>query len=263
MKPPGEEQLTLVDSHAHLIDKKFDCDREELIVRTRAGGVVLVINVGYDLDSSRRSAVLVEKHDFIFAAVGIHPHDAAKVSGNYLDVLKELAADDKVVAVGETGLDYYRNLSPAVTQQRVFREQLALARELDLPVVIHNRQSNGELLKILRSDGIGPAGGVIHCFSDSWEMAWEYMRMGFYISIAGVITYPGSGNLKDLAARLPLERLLVETDCPYLTPVPYRGKRNEPLYIRLVVEEIARLREIPAAEFALAVLQNTRRLFRL
>jgi TatD DNase family protein len=263
LKPAGEEQLMLVDSHAHLIDEKFDRDREELIARTRAGGVALVINAGYDLDSSRRSAALAEKNDFVFAAVGIHPHDAAKVSGDYLDVLKELAAGDKVVAIGETGLDYYRNLSPPVTQQRVFREQLALARKLDLPVVVHDRQSNGELLKILLNDGVGSAGGVMHCFSGSWEMARECIQMGLYISIAGVVTYPGSVSLKNLAARLPLECLLVETDCPYLTPVPYRGKRNEPLYVRLVVEEIARLRGMPAVELAQAVLQNTRQLFQL
>lgn len=256
-----EERLILADSHAHLVDERFDRDRNELISRTEAGGVALVVSVGYDVESSLHSANLAAKHKYIAAAVGVHPHDASKVSVDYLDTLGQLATGDKVVAIGETGLDYYRNLSPQAVQKRVFREQLALARELSLPVIIHDRQAHDDLLNILRKDGLGPAGGVIHCFSGNWEMADECMRMGFYISITGVVTYPKSVELKDLAAKLPLERLLVETDCPYLTPQPYRGKRNEPLYVRLVVEQIAKLRGMKAPQLALAALQNTCRLF--
>jgi TatD DNase family protein len=255
------EQLILADSHAHLIDGKFDPDRKEVVERSRAEGMSLVIDVGYDLDSSRRSAELAGQAEFICSAAGIHPHDSGEAPKNYLEDLKKLAACDKVVAIGETGLDFYRNLSPQDVQRRVFREHLALARELNLPVIIHSRQAHEDLLKILRSDKVGPAGGVIHCFSGSPEMARECLEMGFYISFAGVITYKGNSKLKSIAASIPLNRILAETDSPFLTPEPYRGKRNEPLYVRYTIEEIARLREMPAVELSKILLENTRRLF--
>jgi len=254
-------RLILADSHAHLVDRKFDSDRREVVERSRAEGMSLVIDVGYDLDSSRRSVDLAGQADFIYSAVGIHPHDSGEAPKTYLDDLKKLAARDKVVAIGETGLDFYRNLSPQDVQRQVFREQLALARELNLPVIIHSRQAHEDLLDILRSDKVGPAGGVIHCFSGSPEMARECLGMGFYISFAGVITYKGNNTLKSIAASVPPDRILAETDSPFLTPEPYRGKRNEPLYVRYAIEEIARIREIPAAELSKTLLENTRRLF--
>ncbi|MFA5383895.1 MAG: TatD family hydrolase [Eubacteriales bacterium] len=257
----NSERLILADSHAHLVDRKFDQDRKEVIERSKAEGMSLVIDVGYDLDSSRRCAELAGQAEFIYSAVGIHPHDSGEAPKNYLDDLKKLAAREKVVAIGETGLDFYRNLSPQDVQRRVFREQLALARELNLPVIIHSRQAHEDLLKILRSDKVGPAGGVIHCFSGGPEMARECLEMGFYISFAGVITYKGNSALKSIAASVPPDRILAETDSPFLTPEPYRGKRNEPLYVRYAIEEIARLREMPAAELSKTLLENTRRLF--
>ncbi len=259
----GADGLVLVDTHAHLVDEAYDRDRKEVIERARAGGVVQIVNVGFDLDSSRNSVALAREYDFIYAAVGVHPHDAARVPAGYLDELGKLARDQKVVAIGETGLDYYRHLSPRSEQRRVFREQLALARELELPVIIHDRDAHGEVLEIFRQDGLGPAGGVLHCFSGSWEMARECLRMGFYISLAGVVTYSKSTRLQSIAVNLPLERLLVETDCPYLSPEPRRGKRNEPVYVRYVLERIAGLRKMPATELATLTAQNARRLFRL
>jgi TatD DNase family protein len=255
--------LLLFDTHTHLGDPDFDQDRAQVIDRAVVAGLVNIINVGYDLESARWSVTLAEEYDFIYAAVGIHPHEAAKVPPDYLAVLEQLAAHPKVKALGEMGLDYYRNLSPRPVQQQVFREQLALARELDLPVVIHDRDAHGDVLKLLCRDGAGRAGGVMHCFSGSWEMAGECIDLGFYISIAGPVTFPNAARLKDVAARVPLDRLLLETDAPYLTPVPYRGRRNEPANVRCVVEEIARLKGMNPDVLGGAVVENGRRLFRI
>ncbi len=253
----------LIDSHAHLDDSKFEDDREEVLDRARREGVVQIINAGYDLPSSARSTGLVAKYPCVFAAVGIHPHDAAGLPVDYLDRLREMARQQGVVAIGEIGLDYYRDLSPRDVQQRVFREQLALARELDLPVIIHDREAHGDILEILRRDGVGPAGGVMHCFSGSWEMARECMAMGLYISFAGPVTYPNARRPREVAARVDLSRLLVETDAPYLTPQARRGKRNEPAYVRYVAEEIAAIRDMSLEELARVTTENARRLFGL
>lgn len=260
---PLEGELVLVDTHAHLVDERYDRDRKEVLERARSAGVAAIVNVGYNLDSSRSSVALAQDYDFVFAAVGVHPHDAARAPAGYLDELLGLAGRGKVVAIGETGLDYFRNLSPREEQKRVFREHLALAKELDLPVIIHDREAHGDLLAVLQKDGPGRAGGVLHCFSGSWEMASVCLEMGFYISVAGVVTYPQSARLREIVARLPLERLLVETDCPYLTPAPWRGRRNEPACVRRVVECIADLRGMPPGELALITAQNARTLFRL
>ncbi|MCL6638414.1 MAG: TatD family hydrolase [Firmicutes bacterium] len=255
--------VELFDTHAHLDDGDYGADREAVLERARSSGVRLIVNVGYDLESSRFSVELAERHDMIYAAVGIHPHGAAEVPENYLEVLEKLAGHRKVVALGEMGLDYYRDLSPRPVQQKVFREQLLLAGRLNMPVVIHDRDAHGDLLAILKSEGLGPAGGVMHCFSGSWEMAKQCLAMGFYISIAGPVTFPNAPKLKDIAARVPLDRLLVETDAPYLTPVPHRGKRNEPAHVRFTVAEIARLRGMEAEELARVCAANGRRLFRI
>lgn len=258
-KVPG----VLVDTHAHLVDGRFDRDRQEVLERARAAGVALIVNVGYDLESSRKSVALAGEFACVYAAVGVHPHDAAQAPPGYLEELRRLAKGEKVVAVGETGLDYYRNLSPGEVQKKVFREHLALARELDLPVIIHDRDAHEDVLGILKKDGPGRAGGVLHCFSGDWEMARVCLEMGFFISVSGVVTYPKSSLLKEIAARVPAERLLVETDCPYLAPEPWRGRRNEPAYVRSVVECVAGLRGMSAGELALITAQNARSLFRL
>ncbi|MFZ5646187.1 MAG: TatD family hydrolase [Bacillota bacterium] len=253
--------LILVDTHAHIDIEEFDGDREETVQRASESGVAVIVNASFDLESSRRSVALAGRYSGLYAIVGIHPHDADEAPQGYLDRLAELARDPKVVALGEMGLDYYRNLSPREAQQRVFREQLALARELEMPVVIHDRDAHGDLMDIIRKDGVPEKGGVMHCYSGSWEMAQECMKRGFYISIAGPVTYPNAARLKDIAARLPSDRILIETDCPYLSPQVYRGRRNEPAYVKYVAEEIARLRGISTGEFARAASSNAARIF--
>jgi TatD DNase family protein len=255
--------IVLIDTHAHLDLKEFGGDREEVLKRSAEGGVAAIINASFDLASSRRSVAMARKHGWIYALAGIHPHDSGQAPGGYLDELRDLAKNPEVVALGEMGLDYFRDRSPRPVQQKVFREQLALARELDIPVVIHDRDAHGDLMNILNKDGVPRRGGVMHCYSGSWEMARECMKKGFYISIAGPVTYPTSARLKDIAARLPLDRLLIETDCPFLTPRARRGKRNEPAYVRYVAEEIAWLREMPLDRLAEATSENAARIFNI
>lgn len=253
--------MILVDTHAHIDTEDFDSDRDQVYARAIESGVAAIINASFDMASSRRSVALAGRYRGVYALVGIHPHDAGGVPEDYLEELSLLARDPSVLALGEMGLDYYRDLSPREVQQRVFREQLALARELALPVVIHDRDAHGDVMEILRKDGVPERGGIMHCYSGSWDMARECMRMGFYISIAGPVTYPNSKRLKDIVARLPLERILTETDCPYLAPQVHRGKRNEPSYVRYVAEEIARIREMDVNLFAAAAAANAAEIF--
>lgn len=253
--------MLLFDTHAHIAEEEYDLDREEVLERARGAGVLYINNVGYNLESSSRAIALAENNDMVYASVGFHPHNAAEAGQAYLGELKTMAAHPRVVALGEIGLDYYRDLSPRELQRKVFREQLSLARELTLPVIIHDREAHGELMGILRELGLGPAGGVMHCYSGSWEMAQECMAMGFYISIAGPVTYQNASRLKDVAGRAPIDRLLLETDAPYLTPAPHRGKRNEPSYIAFTAAEIAALRGIEVEELAKTCTENGRRLF--
>ncbi len=273
--------MPLIDSHAHLDFRQFDADREAVIERAREAGLVAIVNIGTSLSSSRAAVALAEKYDFIYAAVGVHPHDAKTVTPEVLAELRILARHPKVVAVGEIGLDYYRDLSPRAVQRRVFADQLALAAELALPVVIHSREAHDDVLAALRgwgglppgggteedNGGIPPAGGteggngVLHSYSAGPERLEEVLGLGFSIGISGPVTFPKANLLRAVAAAVPLERLLVETDCPYLTPQPYRGRRNEPAYVRYVVEAVARARGVPAEAVAQATADNTRRLF--
>lgn len=253
--------MILVDTHAHLDIDDFDADREEVLSRASQNGVAVIINASFDMASSRRSVALAESRGGVYALAGVHPHDAGEVPEDYLEELASLAQKPQVVALGEMGLDYYRDLSPREAQQKIFREQLALARELEIPVVIHDRDAHADVMKILRKDGISRRGGVMHCYSASWEMAVDFMKMGFYISIAGPVTFPNAARLKDIAARLPLDRLLVETDCPYLAPQARRGKRNEPAYVRYVAEEIAGLRGMDSESLARAASANAAAIF--
>lgn len=255
----------LFDTHAHLNDEQFAGDLEPVFSRMREASVTRVVCVAYDVQSSEETAAMAGQRGGVevVASVGVHPHDAGDVPVDYLARLSELARRPGVVALGEMGLDYYRDLSPRPVQQKVFREQLALVRELNMPVIIHARDAFGDLLEILRRDGISPAGGVMHCFSGSWEVARECMSMGFYISLAGPVTFKNAVKLKSIAVKMPLDRLLVETDCPYLAPEPFRGRRNEPSYLRYIVEHIAELRGIPAPELARATTENAVKLFNL
>lgn len=250
-----------VDSHAHLDDRKFDKDRHEMLMRARECGVSNIVNVGYDIPSSRRSVSLTEKYEFIYAVVGIHPHDAKAAGVNFLEDLRVLARGPKVVAIGEMGLDYYRDLSPREIQQSVFRQQIGLAKELGKPIVVHDRDAHGDVMKILKEEKAGTIGGVLHCFSGSLEMAGECLKMGFYISIAGPVTFGNANKLREVAVKIPLDRLLIETDAPYLTPEPHRGKRNESAYVACVGKRIAELRGITVQELAEATTANAKRLF--
>jgi TatD DNase family protein len=250
--------MQLIDSHAHLDFPQFDADRDAIVERARGAGLIAILNVGADLPSSRAAVALADTYDFIYAAVGVHPHDAATVTPVVLDELRTLARHLKVVAIGEIGLDYYRDLSPRPAQRRAFADQLALAAELDLPVVVHSREAHGDVLAVLRGwEGTG----VLHSYSAGPERLEEVLGLGFSIGISGPVTFPKADQLRAVAAAVPLERLLVETDCPYLTPVPYRGKRNEPAYVRYVVEAVARARGMPVEAVAQATAVNAHSLF--
>lgn len=248
----------MIDSHAHLDFSPFDDDREAVIERAEEAGVVAILNVGADLASSRAAVALSEQYIFIYAAVGVHPHDAVTVTAAVLSELRALARHPKVVAVGEIGLDYYRDLSPRPVQRRAFADQLALAAELELPVVVHSREAHDDVLAVLREwDGTG----VLHSYSAGPERLEEVLGLGFSIGISGPVTFPKADRLRAVAAAVPLDRLLVETDCPYLTPVPYRGRRNEPAYVSHVVEAVARARGGLAQAVARATADNARRVF--
>ncbi|WP_449241015.1 TatD family hydrolase [Desulfoscipio gibsoniae] len=255
--------VELFDTHVHLYDEQFADDLDRVFSRMAQAGVARAMCVGYDVDSSEKAVAMTKSRTGIVAAVGVHPHDAGSVAADYLARLADLARHPRVAALGEIGLDYYRDLSPRPVQQQVFREQLALVRKLNIPVIIHVREAYGDLLDILRRDGISPAGGVMHCFSGSWEVAQQAMEMGFYISLAGPVTFKKALKLKEIAVRVPADRLLIETDCPFLAPEPFRGRRNEPAYVRYVAEHIAVLRDISLGELAQVTTANARRLFNL
>ncbi|WP_418791302.1 TatD family hydrolase [Phosphitispora sp. TUW77] len=251
------------DSHAHLDDKRYEPDRYEMLMCAKGRGVSGIINVGFDLPSSMRSIELAEQYDFIFASVGIHPHDAADASADTMEQIRLLAAHPRVVAIGEMGLDYYRNLSPRDIQQKVFRQQIHLAKEIEKPIIVHDRDAHGDLMRILKEEDAGSNGGVLHCFSGSVEMARECIKMGFYISIAGPVTFKNASKICEVAAGVPIECLLIETDAPYLAPEPNRGKRNEPAYVVHIAERIAELRGMHLVELAEATFQNALNLFNI
>lgn len=252
----------LIDSHAHLDFSQFKNDRDDVIARALDAGVTKIVNVGTDMASSEASVTLAREHQAIHAAVGIHPHDAKTLTPRALKRLSELAANEGAVAIGEIGLDFYRDLSPRDQQRVAFRQQIRLAIKLDMPIVVHDRDAHADVLRILREEGAQRVGGVLHCFSGNLDMALEGIGMGFSIAFGGPITYGGEKK-RAIAQQIPLEKILVETDCPYLTPVPHRGKRNEPAYVRHVAEKIAEIRGISFHEVAEATSRNAALLFGL
>lgn len=253
----------LIDSHAHLDDSRFDRDRDKLIKSLKELEVDLVINPGADLNSSIKAVSLSEKYDNIYAAVGVHPHSAKEMDESTIEILKSFTNREKVIAIGEIGLDYYYDNSPRDIQQKRFIEQLNLAKEVDLPVIIHTREATKDTFHILKEAQDGNLEGVMHCFSGSVEMAMEYIKLGFYISLAGPVTFKNARVSKEVAKAVPLDKLMIETDAPYLTPEPYRGKRNEPFYVRYVAGTIAELRGISFEEVAKQTSENTKKLFRI
>ncbi|WP_207204775.1 TatD family hydrolase [Miniphocaeibacter massiliensis] len=252
----------MIDSHAHLDDEKFNYDRENIIKELKENQVAYVINPGADLESSKRAIELSKEYDFIFPAVGVHPHDAQSFSEEIYNEIKNMAIKDKAVAIGEIGLDYYYDNSPRDKQKEVFKKQLELARELNLPVIIHTRDAYGDTFDIL-NEFKGEVIGVMHCYSGSLEMAERYMSLGYYISFAGPVTFKNAKNVKETAENIPMDRLLIETDSPYLTPTPNRGKRNEPKYVKYVAETIAELKDVPVSDVIEASRENARNLFKL
>ncbi len=252
----------LVETHAHLYFDKFDDDREEVIRRAHGAGVEKIINIGIDIASSQQCIALAESHEGLFASVGIHPNDAGQLDAAALARLRELTAHEKVVAIGEIGLDFYWNTWPADEQERAFRTQLRLARELGLPVVIHNRDAGPAIVNVLRSEQGGGLTGVFHCFSENAGIAEQVLELGFYISFTGNLTFKKSA-LPEIARLVPLERLMLETDCPFLSPEPKRGRRNEPAYVRYIAEKLAEIKGVTPAQIATATTASAHRLFAL
>ena len=247
----------LIDSHAHLDDRRFNADRDMLIKSLKENNVDLVLNIGADIKTSWASVDLAKKYDNIYAVVGVHPHSAKDLEGSDLSELRSMAKQDKVVAIGEIGLDYYRDNSPRDIQRKWFKKQIELAQELDMPVVIHSREATQETFDILKeASKKKKLKGILHSYSGSYEMAVEYIKLGFYISISGPVTFKNARVLRDLAARIPLDKLIIETDAPYLTPEPYRGKRNEPMFVKYVAEKIAEVRGTTFEEIANMTSQN-------
>ena len=250
----------LIDSHAHIQLDKFDVDREVVLDRAQEAGVHTMMVIGVDLETSRGAIALAEKYDQIYATVGMHPHDAKDLADETVRIFRDLAAHPKVVALGEMGLDYYRDLSPRPIQQAAFERQLDLAEELALPIVIHNREAYHDILPILHARR-GRVRGVMHCFSGDVEIMHQSLALGFHIGIGGPVTYRKSDALQEVAQKTPADALLVETDCPWLAPQFRRGKRNEPAYVRATAEKIAELRGISLEEIGEITTQNFERLF--
>ncbi len=253
----------IFDSHAHYDDAAFDGDREQLLMSLRGAGIGTVVNVGASMASTRTTLALAEKYPFVYAAVGVHPSETAELDEEGMAWLEEMCARPKTVAVGEIGLDYHWDEPERAVQQHWFRRQLRLAGKVGLPVIIHSRDAAQDTLNIVREENADEAGGVIHCFSYGAEMAREYLNMGFYLGIGGVLTFKNAKKLKEVVAYMPMDRLLLETDCPYMAPSPHRGERNSSLYLPLVAEAVSRIRGISEEEVIAAAEENARRLFRI
>lgn len=251
----------IFDSHAHYDDEQFDNDREELLGSMQEHGIGGIINMGASMDGVLASQKLAEQYPFIYAGVGIHPDYVGMLDEEKLAMMEELCKKPKTVVVGEIGLDYYWDKESHELQKKWFIEQLKMAQRENLPVNIHSRDAAKDTLDIMRQEHAGTTGGVIHCFSSSAEMAMEYVRLGYYIGIGGVVTFKNARVMKEVAAAVPLDRMVVETDCPYLAPTPYRGKRNASLYLPIVIEEIARIKETTPENVEQATYENVLRLF--
>lgn len=254
----------LFDTHAHLNDDQFDQDREEVIQRAQAEfGVRYILNIGYNKETILSTLRLIEQYDFIYAAVGWHPHDANSCTDADLEWIQSLTQHPKVVAIGEIGLDYYRHYAPKERQQAVFRQQIRLARECKLPIIIHNREADADIIQILQEERAEEVGGIMHCFSGDIDKMKQYIACNFFIGLGGIVTFKNAKTVHEVAKQVPLDALVIETDCPYLAPHPFRGKRNESGYVRFVAEKIAELRDIPIEALAAKTTENAMRLFKM
>lgn len=253
----------LFDSHTHLDDMRFDEDRDLVVARAKAAGVSWIVNPGADLASSQRAVQLAKTYDIIYAAVGVHPHDAKCIlepNWSWKDI-EALVSQEKVVAIGEIGLDYYYDFSPRETQQQVFRYQIQLARTFKLPIVVHDRDAHQDVFNILVEEEAFELGVLMHCFSGSAELARQYVAKGAFISLGGPITYKNARKSHEVIEAIDLDHLMIETDAPYLTPVPFRGKRNESSYVHYVCEQMAALKAVTYEEVALKTTQNAKVFF--
>lgn len=253
-------EALIFDSHAHYDDEAFDTDRDDLLLSLHEKGVCAILNAATNLASCESSLALACKYPFVWAAAGVHPHDAAEAPEDYLDALSGFLKDRRAVAVGEIGLDYHYDFSPRETQLRVFEEQLQLANDLSMPIILHDREAHGDTLALLRK--YRPK-GVVHCFSGSVEMAREVVRLGMYVGLGGAVTFKNARHPLEVAADIPLDRLLTETDAPYMAPVPFRGKRCDSSHIAYSAAKIAEVRGVPVQEILRAGRENAMRLFNI
>lgn len=253
----------LFDTHMHLNAWQFKEDREETIQRAWDAGVKYMVVVGFDHETIPLAIEIAEQNEHIYAAVGWHPVDAIDMTEKELTWIEELSEHPKVVALGEMGLDYHWDKSPKDVQKEVFRKQIRLAKKLDMPIIIHNREATEDIIQILKEEDAQSVGGIMHCYNDSVQYVQACLDMNFYISLGGPVTFKNAPLPKEVAKEVPLDRLLIETDAPYLAPHPNRGKRNEPAYVRLVAEKIAELRETSLEEIAQQTTENALRLFRI
>ncbi len=255
----------LIDTHCHLFEERFANDLDQVLRRAAEAGVRQIVAVGAfgPIDSDRQTVALAERHDNVFAAIGVHPHDASDCDDARIAQLRELAQSPKVVAIGESGLDFHYMHSPSEAQEASLRRHLELAAELDRPIVIHCRNAEARLAAIVRESGLTPASGVIHCFTGDADAAREFLALGFYISFSGILTFKNAGALREAARIIPDDRVMVETDAPFLAPEPHRGHRNEPAYVGLTLEALARVRNTDPSKLGEQIIANARRLFRL
>lgn len=253
----------IFDTHAHYDDEAFNEDRDRLLESLGDYGIEAVVNIGASIQSTKNTLELMKRYPFVYGVVGVHPSESAELDENLMIWLKEVAARDKVVAIGEIGLDYYWDEPDREIQKHWFERQLELARETGLPVVIHSRDAAKDTLDMMKSQKAGDMGGVIHCFSYGVEMAREYLDMGFYLGIGGVLTFKNAKKLKEVVDYMPMDRLVLETDCPYLSPVPNRGKRNSSLNLPYVVEAVAEIKGLTPEEVVEITNRNARKMYRI
>ena len=252
----------IFDTHAHYDDEAFEEDREELLAQMESAGIGGIVNVGASVRGIRASQELAERYPFVWAAVGAHPDEVGSLDEETLQWMNGLCQKPKTVAVGEIGLDYYWDKESHELQKQWLIRQLEMAKETGLPVNIHSREAAQDTFDIMKEHHAGTTGGIIHCFSSSAQMALEYVKLGYYIGIGGVVTFKNARVMKEVAAAVPLDRIVVETDCPYLAPAPNRGKRNSSIYLPLVIEEIARIRGVSAQEVEEATWENAHRVYK-
>ena len=257
------EKISLIDTHCHLDMDAYREDLDAVVDRAAQAGISSIVTIGIDLESSRKAIDIAARHKSVYATIGIHPHDAEQATENDLIQLVELATHEKVVGYGEIGLDYAKLYSPKKRQQEIFHQQLALAKRLQLPVIIHDRDAHEDTLNILQEHAPFPRGGILHCFSGDLDFAKKILELKFYISIPGIVTFKNAMALQEVAEKIPLESMLLETDGPFLAPVPFRGKRNEPAYVRHTAEKVAELRQIAIADLAEVTSANARNIFAL